>query len=134
MSQSADDHADEASSSTFVMAARRTGRACVGRIGRRPGRRQSGQLAHASRIRVGKPCLETLDPVLFRALPFVRFDERGCGMSEWHGGPLRSIMGGDLESVIDAARRPDRSRCLASHSVATVHPLRDPASGTAWLG
>jgi len=36
---------------------------------------------------------------------FVRFDERGCGMSEWHGGPLSLDQWvGDLESVIDAAR------------------------------
>ena len=36
---------------------------------------------------------------------FVRFDERGCGMSEWHGGPLSlDQWAGDLEAVIDAAR------------------------------
>jgi len=36
---------------------------------------------------------------------FVRFDERGCGMSEWHGGPLSlDQWAGDLESVIDAAQ------------------------------
>src|SRR5438874_2271631 len=38
---------------------------------------------------------------------FVRYDERGCGMSDWHGGPLSLDQWfADLESVIDAAR-PD---------------------------
>jgi pimeloyl-ACP methyl ester carboxylesterase/DNA-binding CsgD family transcriptional regulator len=39
---------------------------------------------------------------------FVRHDERGCGMSEWHGSGLLSIdqWADDLERVIDAAR-PD---------------------------
>jgi pimeloyl-ACP methyl ester carboxylesterase/DNA-binding CsgD family transcriptional regulator len=38
---------------------------------------------------------------------FVRYDERGCGMSDWHGGPLTvDRWTADLESVIDAAR-PD---------------------------
>ena len=36
---------------------------------------------------------------------FVRYDERGCGMSEWHGGALSfDQWAGDLGSVIDAAR------------------------------
>jgi pimeloyl-ACP methyl ester carboxylesterase/DNA-binding CsgD family transcriptional regulator len=35
----------------------------------------------------------------------VRYDERGCGMSEWRGGPLSlDRWAEDLESVIDAAR------------------------------
>jgi pimeloyl-ACP methyl ester carboxylesterase len=36
---------------------------------------------------------------------FVRYDERGCGMSDWHDGPL-TVEGwaADLEAVIDAAR------------------------------
>ena len=39
---------------------------------------------------------------------FVRSDERGCGMSEWHGGPLTvDHWTGDLESVIEAARPAD---------------------------
>jgi pimeloyl-ACP methyl ester carboxylesterase/DNA-binding CsgD family transcriptional regulator len=38
---------------------------------------------------------------------FVRFDERGCGMTEWHGGGLSlDQWAADLESVIDAARPP----------------------------
>ena len=38
---------------------------------------------------------------------FIRFDERGCGMSEWHGGPLSlDLWDTDLEAVIDAARPP----------------------------
>jgi pimeloyl-ACP methyl ester carboxylesterase/DNA-binding CsgD family transcriptional regulator len=37
----------------------------------------------------------------------VRFDERGCGMSEWQAGPLSlREWAADLEAVIDAAR-PD---------------------------
>jgi pimeloyl-ACP methyl ester carboxylesterase len=36
---------------------------------------------------------------------YVRYDERGCGMSDWHGGPLTEAMwASDLETVIDAAR------------------------------
>ena len=36
---------------------------------------------------------------------FVRYDERGCGMSEWHGGALSlDQWAADLEAVIDAAR------------------------------
>jgi pimeloyl-ACP methyl ester carboxylesterase/DNA-binding CsgD family transcriptional regulator len=36
---------------------------------------------------------------------FVRYDERGCGMSDWHGGALTvDRWTADLESVIDAAR------------------------------
>jgi pimeloyl-ACP methyl ester carboxylesterase/DNA-binding CsgD family transcriptional regulator len=38
---------------------------------------------------------------------FVRYDERGCGMSDWQDGVLSlEQWAGDLESVIDAAR-PD---------------------------
>jgi pimeloyl-ACP methyl ester carboxylesterase/DNA-binding CsgD family transcriptional regulator len=38
---------------------------------------------------------------------FVRYDERGCGMSDWKAGPLSlDQWAADLESVIDAAR-PD---------------------------
>ena len=36
---------------------------------------------------------------------FVRYDQRGCGMTEWHAGPLSlDQWAGDLESVIDAAQ------------------------------
>jgi pimeloyl-ACP methyl ester carboxylesterase/DNA-binding CsgD family transcriptional regulator len=36
---------------------------------------------------------------------FVRYDERGCGMSEWQRGALSlETWAGDLESVIDAAQ------------------------------
>src|SRR5687767_10593803 len=36
---------------------------------------------------------------------FVRYDERGCGMSEWQDSPLTVRQwAADLESVIDAAR------------------------------
>jgi pimeloyl-ACP methyl ester carboxylesterase/DNA-binding CsgD family transcriptional regulator len=36
---------------------------------------------------------------------FVRYDERGCGMSDWQGGPLSlDQWAADLQSIIDAAR------------------------------
>src|SRR5262245_60593309 len=36
---------------------------------------------------------------------FVRYDERGCGMSDWQDGPLSlDQWASDLESIIDAAR------------------------------
>src|SRR5512141_1107787 len=36
---------------------------------------------------------------------YVRYDERGCGMSDWHGGPLTLEMWAtDLEAVVEAAR------------------------------
>ena len=36
---------------------------------------------------------------------FVRYDERGCGMSDWQGGPLSlDQWAADLDAVIDAAR------------------------------
>jgi pimeloyl-ACP methyl ester carboxylesterase/DNA-binding CsgD family transcriptional regulator len=40
---------------------------------------------------------------------FVRYDERGCGMSEWPGTAALTLdhWVGDLESVIDAARATD---------------------------
>src|SRR3954463_4495249 len=38
---------------------------------------------------------------------FVRYDERGCGMSEWKGGDLSlDLWADDLGSVIDAAAPP----------------------------
>lgn len=38
---------------------------------------------------------------------FVRYDERGCGMSEWNGGPLSlDQWAADLDVIIEAAR-PD---------------------------
>ncbi len=44
---------------------------------------------------------------------FVRYDERGCGMSEWHGGMLSvEQWAADLEAVIDAARPPGRVTLL----------------------
>ena len=44
---------------------------------------------------------------------FVRYDERGCGMSDWQDGVLSlEQWAGDLESVIEAAR-PDGSRDAA---------------------
>jgi pimeloyl-ACP methyl ester carboxylesterase/DNA-binding CsgD family transcriptional regulator len=38
---------------------------------------------------------------------FVRYDERGCGMSEWRPGALSlALWTGDLGAIIDAARPP----------------------------
>jgi len=63
---------------------------------------------------------------------FVRYDERGCGMSDWRGGPLSlSQWTADLEAVIDAAR-PDAPITLlgisqgaaASIRYAILHPER----------
>jgi len=46
---------------------------------------------------------------------FVRYDERGCGMSEWQAGKLSlDAWTADLEAVADAAGRRRRSRSSAS--------------------
>ena len=40
---------------------------------------------------------------------FVRYDERGCGMSDWHAGTLSlDAWTADLEAVVDAARPAGR--------------------------
>src|SRR5437773_1541223 len=63
---------------------------------------------------------------------FVRYDERGCGMSDWHGGALSlDQWAADLKSVIDAAR-PDEPVTLLGISqgaaacvrYAVAHPER----------
>ena len=63
---------------------------------------------------------------------FIRYDERGCGMSEWHGGGLSiDQWADDLERVIEAAR-PDGPVTLLGISqgastcirYATRHPER----------
>ena len=105
MSRSADDHAREASPARSLR--HRAGRDApgVGGIRRRPGPRQSGQLADASRIRVGKPGLETLDSVLFRALPLRALRRARLRHERLAGGALSvEQWAADLESVIDAAR------------------------------
>ena len=45
---------------------------------------------------------------------FIRYDERGCGMSEWPGAGALDLEHwvGDLESVIDAARPPEQVTLL----------------------
>ena len=45
---------------------------------------------------------------------FIRYDERGCGMSEWPGAAALGLdhWVGDLESVIDAARPPEQITLL----------------------
>ena len=97
-------------------------------VGRRPDRRQGRQLADPSRVRVGEPGLEALDPVLFRRTArFVRYDERGCGMSDWQAGRA------DARSVGRRSRGRDRRRAAAETGDAArhlagrgdLHPLRD---------
>ena len=54
---------------------------------------------------MGEPGLAALDAVLLGHFRFVRYDERGCGMSDWNVERLSSSSGtDDLEAVIDAAR------------------------------
>ena len=104
----------------------------VGRIGRRPGRRQSGQLAHASRIRVGKPRLETLDPVLFRALPVRALRRAGMRHERLAGSALSIPSVGGGSGVGDRCRSTGRTGDAARHLTGWggVHPVRDPPSGT----
>jgi pimeloyl-ACP methyl ester carboxylesterase/DNA-binding CsgD family transcriptional regulator len=55
---------------------------------------------------------------------FVRYDERGCGMSEWHGGDLSiDQWTDDLERVIDAAR-PDEPVTLLGISQGAATCIR----------
>jgi pimeloyl-ACP methyl ester carboxylesterase/DNA-binding CsgD family transcriptional regulator len=63
---------------------------------------------------------------------FIRYDERGCGLSDWRGGPLSLPQWtSDLEAVIDAAR-PGSPLALLGISqgaaacihYATLHPER----------
>jgi pimeloyl-ACP methyl ester carboxylesterase/DNA-binding CsgD family transcriptional regulator len=63
---------------------------------------------------------------------FIRYDERGCGMSDWRGGALSlPLWTSDLEAVIDAAR-PELPLALLGISqgaaacihYATLHPER----------
>ena len=63
---------------------------------------------------------------------FVRYDERGCGMSEWHGGPLSiEQWADDLDRVIDAAQ-PDGPVMLLgiSQGAATCVRYAIAVSGT----
>jgi pimeloyl-ACP methyl ester carboxylesterase/DNA-binding CsgD family transcriptional regulator len=61
---------------------------------------------------------------------FVRYDERGCGMSEWQGGALSlDQWAADLESVIEAARPAGPVTLLGiSQGAATCirYALRNP--------
>lgn len=61
---------------------------------------------------------------------FVRYDERGCGMSEWRDGELTArIWTDDLEAVIDAARpkEPVTLLGISQGSVACIgYALRHP--------
>src|SRR5262249_58480644 len=55
---------------------------------------------------------------------FVRYDERGCGMSDWQTGPLSlDHWFGDLGSVVEAAR-PDAPVTLLGISQGAVTCIR----------
>ena len=64
---------------------------------------------------------------------FVRYDERGCGMSEWRRAAELSLdrWAADLEAVVEAART-DGAGHAARHLPGRghLHPLRRPPSGT----
>ena len=104
----------------------------MGGIGSWPGGRQSGQLAHASRIRVGKPRLETLDPVLFREQPVRAL--RRTGMRYERVAGRRAV----TRSMDRGSRIGYRCGSTGSTGDAAghltgwrgVHQVRDPASGT----
>ena len=67
---------------------------------------------------------------------FVRYDERGCGMSEWRGGGLSiEQWADDLERVVEAAQ-PDGPVTLLgiSQGAATCIRYAIAASGTRRLG
>ena len=58
---------------------------------------------------------------------FVRYDERGCGMTDWDVGDLSSERWvEDLETVIETAVPPDRKIFLLgiSQGGGGVHPVR----------
>lgn len=61
---------------------------------------------------------------------FVRYDERGCGMSDWQGGALSfDLWVADLESVVDAAQSAEPVTLLGiSQGAATCiqYALRHP--------
>ncbi len=103
----------------------------LGRVGQRPGRRQGGQLAHPPRVRVGKPGLEALDSVLLGTCRFVRYDERGCGMSEWQGGALNAGSMGCGSRGGHRRRRARRAGDAARHLAGRgdLHPLCGSPSG-----
>ena len=63
---------------------------------------------------------------------FVRYDERGCGMSEWRGGDLSIDQWADDLERVDRGRPAGRAGHAAGHlaGCGDVHSLRDPASGT----
>lgn len=81
---------------------------------------------------------------------FVRYDERGCGMSEWHEGPLSmEVWVHDLESIIEAAQPGEPVTLLGiSQGAATCvqYAIRHPervarlilyggyARGASWRG
>jgi pimeloyl-ACP methyl ester carboxylesterase/DNA-binding CsgD family transcriptional regulator len=69
---------------------------------------------------------------LSRHWRLIRYDERGCGMSDWRGGPLSlPVWTSDLEAVIDAAQPGSPVTLLgisqgaaACIRYATLHPER----------
>ena len=67
---------------------------------------------------------------------FVRYDERGCGMSEWTVGDLsldRRVL--DLETVVQAARSRIHLCCSASRTerqYASLTPCNIPNGSRGW--
>ena len=46
--------------------------------------------------------MAALDPILRRRFHFVRYDERGCGMTDWNVGDVSFARWvGDLEAVVE---------------------------------
>ena len=66
--------------------------------------REGRQLAHPPRLRLGEPGLAALVARPVGRHRLVRYDERGCGLSDWDVDDFSlDTWVGDLETVVDAA-------------------------------
>ena len=63
---------------------------------------------------------------------FVRYDERGCGMSEWQSSAAHRRAVGRRSRIGHRCRSTDGSGHAVWHLTGRghMHPLRDPTSGT----
>ena len=90
---------------------------------------QGGQLAHPPRPRVGQSDLDALDPMAGAGHRLVRYDERGCGLSDWDVEEFSlDAWVEDLELVVDSADL-DRFPLLGlsqGGAVAITYALRHP--------
>jgi pimeloyl-ACP methyl ester carboxylesterase len=81
-------------------------------------------VADASGARRRQPGLASLDGVFSGHFRFVRYDERGCGMSDWNVRDLsleRRVQ--DLETVVQAARLAEGyARHRLAIGLATILP------------